>query len=149
MYSTNFKTHGFSLLELMVVTAIMGILAFITVPKFTTYIASAKRSEAKSNLYHIVTLIDSYSYDNGDSFDGAAVASATYPTNIGWEPGANDYYLYSLTQDPIPNGDTTFTVQAVLDPKKLFCTSGGQDTWTIDENFNIPKAPTVDGLAGC
>lgn len=44
------NSKGFSLVELMVVVAIIGILAAIAVPNFQRFTAKAKQSEAKSNL---------------------------------------------------------------------------------------------------
>lgn len=44
------NNKGFSLVELMVVVAIIGILAAIAVPNYQRFTAKAKKSEAKSNL---------------------------------------------------------------------------------------------------
>ena len=47
--------RGFSLTELMIVVAIIGILAVIAIPNFLTYQARAKQSEAKINLVALHT----------------------------------------------------------------------------------------------
>src|SRR4051812_32411488 len=44
------NNKGFSLVELMVVVAIIGILAAIAVPNYQRFTAKSKQSEAKSNL---------------------------------------------------------------------------------------------------
>ncbi len=44
------NNKGFSLVELMVVVAIIGILAAIAVPNFQRFTAKSKQSEAKSSL---------------------------------------------------------------------------------------------------
>ncbi|MFP5520330.1 MAG: type IV pilin protein [Bdellovibrionia bacterium] len=49
------NTKGFSLVELMVVVAIIGILAAIAVPSVSKYMAKARQSEAKSNLASLYT----------------------------------------------------------------------------------------------
>jgi len=46
---------GFTLIELMIVVAIIGILAAIAIPNFLKFQAKSKQSEAKSNLGAIFT----------------------------------------------------------------------------------------------
>jgi prepilin-type N-terminal cleavage/methylation domain-containing protein len=56
---------GFSLVELMVVVAIIGVLSNIVSTKVHSYRARAARSEAKSNLYAIRALQEGYHISNG------------------------------------------------------------------------------------
>lgn len=56
MFSSNRTSQkGFSLVELMVVVAIIGVLASIAVPQVNKYIAKARQSEAKTMLSSIYT----------------------------------------------------------------------------------------------
>jgi type IV pilus assembly protein PilA len=51
---------GFSLIELMIVVAIIGILATIAIPNFNRFQAKSKQSEAKGNLTGIYTAEKSF-----------------------------------------------------------------------------------------
>ena len=51
---------GFTLIELMIVVAIIGILAVVAIPGYMAYIASSKTSEAKDNLKGIADGSSSY-----------------------------------------------------------------------------------------
>lgn len=55
---------GLSLIELMIVVAIIGILAALAIPRFQGFQARARQAEGKSNLNHIYTLQQSYHGDN-------------------------------------------------------------------------------------
>src|SRR5438034_11166528 len=56
---------GFTLIELMIVVAIIGILAAIAIPNFMTYQAKARQSEARVGLGGIFTTATSYFAENG------------------------------------------------------------------------------------
>lgn len=56
MFSKNRKSQaGFSLVELMVVVAIIGVLASIAVPSINKYISKARQTEAKTQLSALYT----------------------------------------------------------------------------------------------
>ena len=54
------KQKGFTLIELMIVVAIIGILAAIAIPNYLSYTCKAKQSEAKSNLGAMATCQEAY-----------------------------------------------------------------------------------------
>ena len=64
------KALGFSLLELMVVVAILGILATVAVPRFNIFRARSRQSEAKTNLGVIFTLQESFAIEQETYYDG-------------------------------------------------------------------------------
>ena len=54
------KREGFTLIELMIVVAIIGILAAIAIPAFINYVKRSKTSEAPANLKALFTGASSY-----------------------------------------------------------------------------------------
>lgn len=105
------RKEGFTLVELMIVIAILGILTSIAVPMYRGYITSAKRAEAKSNLETIRLLEEQYYADNRFYVEGADTddLKANLP---GFEPGntADLYYTYSVAYDA--GDDQTFIATA-------------------------------------
>lgn len=55
MFNRRRRQEGFTLIELMIVVAIIGILAAIAIPAFINYVKRSKTSEAPSNLKALFT----------------------------------------------------------------------------------------------
>ncbi len=62
----NRNTCGFSLIELMIVVAIIGILAAIVYPSYSSYVQRASREEAWTNLLKIVDRQERYFLQNNN-----------------------------------------------------------------------------------
>jgi len=117
------KQEGFTLIELMIVVAIIGILAAIAIPNFLQYQLKSRQSEAKTNLQAIKTSEVSFQAERGCYL--GINAEGTAP-------------LAGTKQSPYPWGAGTAAVAATN-----FCITGG----TFVGNFNdIGFRPTGNTL---
>ena len=112
------KQLGFTLIELMIVIAIIGILAAIAIPNFQNYQLKSKSGEAKFILGSIKTTSEAYRSEY-DTYVACSANPATIPgvsklpwingngdfDSIGFSPLGKVYYSYSVI--PGQSGITT------------------------------------------
>lgn len=85
---------GFSLIELMIALAIIGILATIAIPRFLVFRERAQQAEVKTNLEALrVAEISFYAENHGFTDDLSALA---------WTPEGSPRYLYGFASDALP-----------------------------------------------
>jgi type IV pilus assembly protein PilA len=133
---------GFTLVELLIVVAILGILYAIAIPQYQGYVTEARATAAKNNLRNIYMQQREYRTNNNDFYrtgagcGGApavmADASGAINTNLFNNDNVltNDFYNYC-----IDGAANNFTARAQLI----------SDT-TIE--FNINNTNTTNGTAG-
>ena len=87
------KKEGFTLIELMIVVAIIGILAAIAIPAFINYVKRSKTSEAGANLKSLFTGAAAYyereNWTQGLVTPGNAAAASTHCTVDSVQPAGN------------------------------------------------------------
>ncbi len=86
---------GYTLLELMIVVAIVGILVALAIPNFQQSAMKAKETALKQNLFTMRAVLDQYYADRGD-----------YPDNL--EALVEAKYLRAIPMDPLTKSSTTW-----------------------------------------
>ena len=95
-------SRGFTLLELLIVLAIMGILITIAQPSLRTSIVRAKEAVLREDLFQMREALDQYYADNG-----------AYPAGLGDLIVSTDKaksYLREIPKDPFTNAADWITV---------------------------------------
>jgi len=122
------SNKGFTLIELMIVVAIIGILAAIAIPNFLRFQLKSKSSEGKVNIAAIRTAEESYLAEFGTYVTTATqnplVASVgTTKTAflatpgidfdlLGWAPEGSVFFSYMTTSQAAP---AAYTIEATAD----------------------------------
>ena len=98
--NTNKHHQGFTLIELMITIAIIGILSAIAVPVYNGYIESSKVGTAKQNAVTLAGFEDTYFYENERYLAGTYIPGGadTLTAALEWKPsGDQDQFKYVVT----------------------------------------------------
>jgi type IV pilus assembly protein PilE len=97
--------RGFTLVEIMIVVAIVGILASIAYPAYVDHVRRAARSDAKAVLMETAQFMERY-FTTNNTYLGAALLSGVSPKGAS---GSGVKYNISFSAGPSAAG---FTLQA-------------------------------------
>jgi prepilin-type N-terminal cleavage/methylation domain-containing protein len=90
------RDSGFSLVEVMIVIAVIGILSAIAIPNYVKQVNLRKQAQAKANLVGLITAEKSFIAQFG------IVTSRL--DEVGWHPSGAQSYYYGFTGDYPPAG---------------------------------------------
>jgi general secretion pathway protein G len=97
------RAPGFTLVELLVVMAVLATLLTIVVPRYHSSVHRSKEAVLKENLYQLRDAIGKYHADKGK-----------YPESL--EALAAEKYLRKVPVDPVTDSAGTWVVVPAADP---------------------------------
>src|SRR5688572_16422624 len=130
----NRNPRGFTMIELMIVIAVLSILVLIAYPAYDSFVTRTRRSEAKRELLALATAQERY-FTNCNAYAAALDGSQANCTGLGTgaatRTSENDHYLISLA-----GGGTTYTLTATA--------RGAQAEDAICGNFTLTDTGAIE-----
>ncbi len=112
------RAAGFTLLELLIVVALIGILATLVVPQFRQTPNKAREAVLKEDLFTMRDVIDQYFSDKGK-----------YPASL--QSLVDDGYLRQIPVDPFTNSADTWQVENAPDDQDTDAAEGAGGIYDV------------------
>ncbi len=136
MYSNK---KGITLIELIIVMAIIAILAMISIPAYLGQKTNATRAEAYTNLETLRLLEEQFFAENADYTSDLANITAITTALPGFRPGPSTQFAYSISHDEQITDATTDppTTAATTTPCFVAEADGNAGSRVEDDTYAI------------
>lgn len=111
-------TIGFTLIELMITVAIVGILAAVALPSYNSYVARARRADARTQLVQLSQFMQRF-YVANDRYDqdrNSPTPNLVYtqiPDNLKRSPADGGTAVYTLPTDFTAESSSSYVLTMV------------------------------------
>ncbi len=135
------KQQGFTLIELMIVVAIIGVLAAVAIPAYQDYVKKSEAASALATLKSLITPAELFYQENG-------TAAAATLTNLGSTASANDLGTLTSALGSGSGGSPTIAF-AFGANSSMTSTDTLTFTRSTTDGWSCARAGTVPAIDGC
>ena len=130
---------GFSLIELMVVVAILSVITAIAIPVYNGYTKNAYLTECANEVHILKMAQQEYFLENNVYFPDPAgtldTSANTVAAFTAIENASGGIYAKSYSDADVPTANCTYRVTSTTGPDAFSITATGQNQLTASETF--------------
>jgi len=135
------KQKGFTLMELLIVVAIIGVLSAMVLPRFSDATNKAKSAVDRANIRNVDTQIELYQINTGyfpnyPNMDNIFTSASYFPDGFPKDPftGNNALGAYTLDMTPMGNPPNLVNLRMRTTTFTHLCASGSCGGFTVTDH---------------
>ncbi len=143
------KNSGFTLIEVLVVVAIVGILSAVAVPGYQSYVLKTFRANAQSYIMNLATQQEAY-YLRNNQFASLAQLNSTGLLSDGVAHEDSDLFegRYKITESTADNNNFSYQLEAInVQAKDTDCPSLSVDQDTLIKGLSADDLCTATAVS--